>query len=542
MSATSQCAIGLTLALGGWIIPRRVARAHRISVAMMLDAAPLAFVTVVLFVAGGRPIFAGAIVFAIGAGFAFADRTMRDVLREPAMFTALSELPQLFTHPQLYLPFAGTGFVVVGAATTALAALALLIAEPAVTPPHPLAALALTGLVAFLLWQVGREPWLGAVARTLRRLRPSGEPFADAARLGPVAMLIVHGIIARGERPARRARLAAPAIGSGVSEARPIVLVQCESFFDARRALPLLPRDFLRGYDAASCESYGRLTVPAWGAHTMRAEFAVLTGIEDAALGYDRFNPYHALVRGPIASQVWRLRAAGYRTICLHPFDRWFFRRDLAMPALGFEAFLGRETLGGSRTPPYFSDPELARHILRILDAEGPRTFIFAITMGNHGPWFQSFSPPAGSTLGSTSLVNEAKQDVDSRIKSGQGGIEAGAVIGVETPERAEMLRYLDGLRRSDEMLRILIDGLERRRGEALLGFYGDHLPSLPRAFAHLGFDDWRSDYAIWSVAGSLRGCRDLPAHELGRSIVDLALAPRNTPAFDAVVREARDA
>jgi hypothetical protein len=49
------------------------------------------------------------------------------------------------------------------------------------------------------------------------------------------------------------------------------------------------------------------------------AEFAVLTGIAESALGYDRFNPYHAVTRTPIASQVWRLRRAGYRTICLPP-------------------------------------------------------------------------------------------------------------------------------------------------------------------------------------------------------------------------------
>ena len=89
----------------------------------------------------------------------------------------------------------------------------------------------------------------------------------------------------------------------------------------------------------------------------------------------------------PIASLAWRLRSQGYRTICLHPFDRGFFRRDLAMPALGFETFLGRESLGGSRRPPYCADPDLARHMLRAIETEGPRVFVFAITMGNHGPW-----------------------------------------------------------------------------------------------------------------------------------------------------------
>jgi Sulfatase len=489
-------ASGLALALGGWLIPRHVAGAGRISVVALLDAAPLALVALTLFMASGRPLFAGAIVFALGTGFAFVDRTMREVLREPVVFTALSELPQVFTHPHLYLPFAGTGAVLGGATAAGLAAFALLLAEPPALPPYPVVAFIVAGGICAFVCFLAREPWLGAAARVLWRLKPGAEPFADAARLGPFAMLITHGVIARAERPALRARLTtSPAFGAAKA-ARPIILVQCESFFDARRALPSLPRDLLSGYDAA-CDGgmHGQLIVPAWGANTMRAEFAVLTGSEEAALGYDRFNPYHALARARIASQVWRLRAAGYRTICLHPFDRRFFRRDLAMPALGFEKFLDRESLGGSRTPPYLPDPELADHILRVLDAEGPCTFIFAITMGNHGPW----SGPAGEWVG-----------------------------------------YLDGLRQSDEMLRMLIEGLAQRDGDALLGFYGDHLPSLPRTFASFGFDDWRSDYVVWGAGPG--GHRDLFAHELGRSMVDLVLAVQDTTPVDAVVCERHDA
>jgi hypothetical protein len=311
MSAIWHSAIGLAFVLGGWIIPRCVAGARRIGLATLVDAAPLAVVAIVLFAASGRPIFAGAIVFALGAGFAFADRTVRATLREPVLFSALSELSQIFTHPHLYLPFAGTGLVLGGAGVAVLAALALLLCEPAAAQPHPLAALIVAGSVEIALWRIGREPWLDRAARALRRLGPSGEPFSDAAQLGPVAMLIVHGIIARAERPALQARLAPSVQHPTPASARPIILVQCESFFDARRALPMLPRDFLAGY-AAACDggTSGRLIVPAWGANTMRAEFAVLTGIPDSELGYDRFNPYHALTRTPIRSQIWRLRDA----------------------------------------------------------------------------------------------------------------------------------------------------------------------------------------------------------------------------------------
>ena len=318
MGGLGQCGVGLALTAAGWLLPRRVAGARRFGWVMLLDAAPLGSVVLLLFLATGRPVYAGTIAFALGGGFAFADRTVRHTLREPVLFSALSELPQLFTHPHLYLPFAGTGLVI-GAAVAALAAgLALLFAEPAIAPPHPLTALVAFGAIAGLLRRTGREPWLRKAAQVMRWLKPSGEPFADAAGLGPVAILLVYGIIARAERAGRQARLAPMPAMVTTSAARSVILVQCESFFDARRALPGLPRNFLAGYDAACAGGpFGTLDVPAWGANSTRAEFAVLTGIAEPALGYDRFNPYHALTRTPIMSQVWRLRRAGYRTICL---------------------------------------------------------------------------------------------------------------------------------------------------------------------------------------------------------------------------------
>ena len=507
--------VGALLVVVAWLVPRHVARARWATpIILLLDIAPIALGAGLLGFATGRPLFAGLVVLALGAGFALVDYTMRETLREPVVFSATAELPQVFTHPHLYLPFAGPVLVLGGAAAAILGGLALLVVEPPLWTPHPVAAVLLLAAIAGCGWLVGREPLLGTAARALRRLAPSGEPFADAASLGPFAMLLVHTIIARAERKARQVALAAPAMvrERGSAGGGPIIIVQCESFFDARRLSPLLPRDLLPGFDAccASAAIFGRFGVPAWGAYTMRAEFAVLSGIPESELGYDRFNPYYALARVPLESQVWRLRRAGYRTICLHPFDRRFFRRDLALPALGFERFLARETLGGSRAPPYCPDPELAGDILRVLDEEGPRTFIFAITMGNHGPWMAR-TPPLDPAV-------------------------AGIFDPAEMPDGGDLLRYLDGLRRSDEMLRLLMDAIARRGPPSVLAFYGDHLPSLSNAFRHFGFDEWSSDYAIWPGNGAPQR-RDLQAHELGRLIVDtvLGIADRGdtAPALD---------
>lgn len=505
--ALLHLAAGVALAAAGWTMPRIVARAGRSAPsAVLLDMAPLGTAALLLALASGRPIFAGAITLALGAGFALTDYTMRQVLREPVVFSEMAELQELFLHPHLYLPFAGPGLVLGGAAGALAAAAALLALEPPLWPPHPVAALVASAAILVAGWLFARQPLLGALATLLRRLRPSGEPFADAASLGPFGMVLAHAVIARAERRDRQRELAAPATVCSLDEpGASIVLVQCESFFDARRLDPIVPREFLPGF-AACCERatmHGRLQVPGWGANTMRAEFAVLTGLPESALGYDRFNPYYALARVPIESQVWRLRRAGYSTLCLHPFDRRFFRRDLAMPALGFERFLARETIGGSRVPPYYPDPDLARVILEALDEAHPPAFIFAITMGNHGPWLGD-EPPLDPAV--AALFDPA-----------------------DVPDGKGLLRYLDGLRRSDAMLRVLMEGLEARGRPALLGVYGDHLPSLPAAFAHFGFAEPHSDYAIWPgslwAGAALQERRDLPSHELGRAIVDRALA-----------------
>jgi hypothetical protein len=512
VSEALHIVLGCVLALAAWLLPRRVAKARTAGTpALLLDFLPVLLAGSFVLTATGRPIFTGTLLISLGAGFALADRTKREALREPVVFSEMSELPHVFTHPQLYLPFAGPALVIGGAAAAIALCIALLSFEPALWEPNALLLSLYGGVIVGGIWLISREPSLGAAAAALRGLGATGEPFRDAATLGPFAMVLTYGVIARAERAARRARHApqpAPAAGRArLQPSVPLILVQCESFFDARRLSPMIPRAILSGFDACCVNggTFGRLEVPGWGANTMRAEFAVLTGIPESDLGYDRFNPYHAFARAPIASLVWHLRGQGYRTVCLHPFDRSFFRRDLTLPALGFQSFLGIETLGGSRRPPYYSDPELADHVLRVLDEEGPRVFIFAITMGNHGPWREA-GPP---------INPELRRNFD----------------GIGLPQGGELLRYLDGLRQSDEMLQILLTGLQRRQREGVLSFYGDHLPSLPHAFRHFGFEEVGSDYVVWRAGATAKQQLDLPAHRLPRVVIE---ALRATGAIEA--------
>ena len=498
MDPRLQLGIGIVLTAAGWLVTRHSAGARwRRPAALLLDALWPAIGFGLALAATARPILSGIAVLALAAGLFLADRTKRVALREPVVFSDMDEFFQLFRHPQLYLPFAGTGRVV-GGALVALAGVAgLFVLEPTVWPWSPWPGLLAFAAIIALGAGLMRPPLLGPIAGALRRFAPTGDPARDAAALGLLVMLFSHGMIARAERAERRARAVPPAVPTlarpAPAGAEPIVLVQSESFFDARRLHPDVPRDLLPAYDAccAGALQRGLLSVPGWGANTMRTEFAALTGLSDSDLGYDRFNPYHAFARRPVSSLAWRLRARGYRTVCLHPFDRRFFRRDIAMPNLGFDAFLGPEHfVGAQRAGLYVADAEVARSIVDLVAADGPNLFVFAITMENHGPW------------------------------SGTNGDAAGArrVPGSGAADPA-LHQYLGGLRSADRMIeRLTAAFMDKHPG--LLAFYGDHLPSLPAVFDAVGFADARTDYFIWHPRGGERAHHDIAAHQLPEAVL----------------------
>ncbi|MGH7061958.1 MAG: hypothetical protein ACREFH_16340, partial [Stellaceae bacterium] len=140
------------LVLGAWLLPRHVAGARAIKwPAAALDIAPVALATLLLLVATGRPLFTGVVLLALGAGLALADWAKRDALKEPVVFSDMSELPQVFTHPQLYLPFAGPGLVIGGAMATIVVAIGLLVLETPLTAPAPFSAV----IIALVLCAIG---------------------------------------------------------------------------------------------------------------------------------------------------------------------------------------------------------------------------------------------------------------------------------------------------------------------------------------------------------------------------------------------------
>jgi hypothetical protein len=437
----------LVLPLLAWTAGRAVARAKGTQ-ALWLDLIPPFACAALLLGLTGLPVLSGVLAALPLAGLALADATKRAVLDEPIVFSDAAMLPLVVRHPSLYLPFAGTHLVLGGVAVGVLALALLLAWEPWPGLPIPLrAALVLAGVV--LVFGPLRAPPQALRAALAR------EPWEDTARFGLLASLALYRTVARAERAGRRAAYPAdpPAfVPKGGALAPHVVLVQAESFWDPRGTLDHLPADLLPHWDRLSGQAIarGRLLVPGFGANTMRAECAALTGIGEDGLGLDRFNPYFRFVVPGVRSLARTLRAAGYRALVLHPFDRRFFGRHRVMPALGFQRFDSLPAFAGAKqVGEHVADHAVAQRILAALAEAKSPALVFAITMQAHGPW----------------------------------------------PGDDPQSQWLAHLRDADAMLGLLAEAAAQLDRPLLLCAYGDHQPALPGATA---WPDRRTNWLIW--------------------------------------------
>jgi hypothetical protein len=496
-----QFAIGLALALVTWVGLRLLVGAPLLRgrpALLALDmAAPL--IGFLLFtLATARPIVAGIGIVALGVGLGVADRVKRAVLDEPVMFADRAELLEVVRHPRFYIAFVGTVPMVAGTIAIVALVAAMLWAEPPLWHVSLLWQIALAvlaaviGRLAFVI--PGSAAFRPRLARAYRSFAPSRDPDADMKAIGLLATCIIHATLASDERATRRAAVRARGLPGWTKGVGPVVLVQGESWVDARRLHPGLAGHVpYFGALSATAALSGRLTVPCWGANTIRSELAVVAGIGPDALGLDRFNPYEHFAQAPLPSLAQAARAAGCKTICVHPYSRNFYARDKVMPHLGFDRFFGDEAfVGAERDGGYVTDAALARFAADLIAQEGPDLFLFLITIENHGPWDGSHDSVAPAPL----------------------------PLEWDLPDRPAMGRWLRHADATDAMIPVLQQAIAQH-GKGWLGFYGDHQPSLSGVFH--GSGDRRTDYALWPVGGAAVAAReDIAAEDIAGRLLGL--------------------
>lgn len=440
----------------------------------------------------GRPWCAMAATSAMLVTLVLVNNAKQKNLREPFLFQDYDYFLDTLRFPRLFLPFLGVKNFCMAAAFFVLAVVGVLYEVPHPSRFDPLGQFGggfiLLAACALLLWKFKYHPPVVVF-----------EPEEDLRSLGLLAFLWAYAVLSRKLPHARSPFGQAPVrVHNGPPH---LVAIQSESFFDVRPLFDGIRPNVLRNFDKlrSEAETSGPLTVPAWGANTVRTEFSFLTGIAAQHLGVHRFNPYQAVARGwPVLSLPLFLKKNGYRTVCIHPYWARFYGRDRVLRQLGFDTFMDISAFTGARCEgPYVADMEVGERILQVLGQATCPTFVFAITMENHGPLhleparldaakeFYSCSPPRGCE---------------------------------------ELSTYLYHLSNADAMLCMLQSALQSAC-PASLCFYGDHVPIMPSAYKVLATPTGIVPYFCWSnqctlvprkVARGVKGKeRPLAVHEL---------------------------
>ncbi len=250
-----------------------------------------------------------------------------------------------------------------------------------------------------------------------------------------------------------------PALGTG--ERPDIVVVMSESFFDVTRLPGVkyekdpLPNLHRLQSEAAS----GSLYTPLFGGGTANTEFEVLTG--DAMRWLPRGSvPYQQYVKRPVPALPRLFAERGYRTSAAHIFHRWFWDRETVYPLLGFERFVSMESVSLEKNTLFYpGDDNLTAVVKREIEAAEQPLFLFAVSVEAHGPYEPSRYP--GPSVHIDGPLDDAA--------------------------RAELGTYTDAISHADHELGELLRFLQMRQRPALLVFFGDHLPSLPKTLNQTG-------------------------------------------------------
>ncbi|MCA7998068.1 LTA synthase family protein [Burkholderia metallica] len=477
---TFACAAVLSFATdalprAGW---RRAPRA------LALHVVSVVFVACLICALTRRPVFSAFISLGLVGLMSGVSNAKFASLREPFVFTDLSLFSQLFAHPRLYLPFLSMQTVAAIVVGVVMLAGGFFLDTPA---PGGVAGYC---AVAAMTLMIAGYALAANFPLTLDLLE-------DQRRHGFFTVFIAYllnGMRRATFRSFERAIAASPfACAPTLTSYPDVIVIQSESFFDARMPGAGVNPTLYAHFEAAIRESsaYGKLDVPAWGANTMRSEFAFLSGVASSALGYARFYPY-VFVRRACASLASWFRRAGYETVAIHPYYADFFARNRVFPLLGFDDFLDIEYfIDSPRAGPYVADSAVLDAVISALDARRDKPlFVFAMTMENHGPLHLEQVLPGESYSRHT--------------------------LGEDASWR-DLTAYLRHIENADAMIGRLLDYLRTSDRETVVCFYGDHVPALPHVFEKLGVIPQTSDYFIWRNYGTdTPECRNLAAEELG--------------------------
>lgn len=426
-----------------------------------------------------RPWFAMGNVLAIQLLIVLVNNAKYHAMREPFLVHDFEYFTDAIKHPRLYLPFFG----ILNALLAFCAFIGVLVAgvilEPSVFSAQAVLAGIGTGQV-ITVWALLLFAAVVAIAIgfAVRQQALSLIPEQDYQQLGQIGFLWHYGILhfTQPAIPAIDPWLTVLPDEADVEKLPDVVVVQSESFFDARAEYPILKSSVLTEFDQL-CESsscWGALTVPAWGANTIRTESAFLTGKLAADFGVHQFSPYRYFMKQSQRTVAHALRELGYRTVCIHPYPASFYLRDQLYPAMGFDEFIDQKAFSeADKEGQYMGDIAVAERVKSLLNAESSAPlFIFVITMENHGPLHLEKPSPS--------------DQLDFYYDRQPAGCD-------------DLTVYARHLKNADTMAVMLKESLADRANGGVLAWYGDHVPIMTNVYRELGMPKGETRYFVWT-------------------------------------------
>jgi phosphoglycerol transferase MdoB-like AlkP superfamily enzyme len=133
------------------------------------------------------------------------------------------------------------------------------------------------------------------------------------------------------------------------------------------------------------------------GGGTANVEYEFLTG---KSLMYYPASAvvYQQYITKKQWSLAWYFRDLGYVTTAIHPYYDWFWRRNTVYPLLGFEnIYFDKDMAYIEAVGQFISDMSLTKDIEhkyeKLSDGGGKPIFTFAVSMQNHGDYYDSRYP-----------------------------------------------------------------------------------------------------------------------------------------------------
>ena len=448
---------------------------------IVLQTSLVTIVFLILTLIVQRAIFSGIAVFIFLIILVAVNNAKYKALNEPMVFSDFAMFSQAFKHPRLYFPFLGLLPVILAPVIIIGLIITVLKLEPALAFTwQRIIASVIAILTLYYLSKI--------IASSLKL---SFNPEEDNARFGLQNSLYAYTIYALSDKHKQTIKEALKISPFSTNNPPPpfftnfpksenskpnITVIQSESFFDARRLHSSIKKDVLKHFDAICAESaqYGQLKVPAWGANTMRTEFAFLSGIDNKKMELFRFYPYQFLSKLSVSSVASALKDQGYYCVCIHPHPASFFGRDRLFPALGFDEFIDINNFDNpEKFGPYISDQSVTDKIIEVTKEKTDKPlFLFVITMENHGPLH----------LEKTTIEEQKTYFSENTLENIN-----------------DLTVYLRHLKNADKMLKTLTDTFNHSNKAHTLCFYGDHIPSMPNIYSLTNYENHNSDYIIWT-------------------------------------------